>query len=309
MSSVNRWPLYTPFLIAAVILTVWFVVWRSGADAMRETLAEFAAAEAQSGGAVSYEPLRARGFPFFLRGEIGSLSIERGKWRWQADAVFLHAAPWAPERIVLSSGPSMRIVEPDGQWTILAQGARASIETADSGWLFKAEAAAIVGDKADARVETGRGVINVMPDTQANGAYAVSFRLSDTRLTNARGQTSIKRVDGALSVEPGPRRIRIHGVDSEIGASRVRLSGAVAPDSSGSLEGALAATLGNPAALTDILRIIGVLEPDEARSVEASLALIGAGGGTEIELPLAFSEGKMKLAGVAIGKAPKIGQP
>lgn len=309
MTRANRWLLWTPFVVAGVILTAWYFVWRAGADAMRGALADFAAEQQQGGAQFAYEPLRAKGFPFLLRGEIGAVAYERGKWRWDADAVYVHASPWAPDRLVFSTGPAMRLTGPKGVWTISADSARASIETAASGWLFKAEAAALSAAAADTAIKTGRGVLNVTPDVKATGAVAISFRLFDTAVKNTRGETAMARLDGALSVEPEPRRVTVHGLDAEIGAARAQISGVVAPDREGRLEGTAAATLTNPAMLVDALRVMGAVRPEETRSIEAGLAIIAAGGGGKIEAPLVFSDGETKLAGVKIGKAPAIGQP
>lgn len=309
MIGASRRLLWAPFVIAGVILAAWYFVWRAGADAMRDALAEFAAAQAQSGAAFTYEPMRAKGFPFFLRGEIGAVSLARGKWRWEAQAVYLHAAPWAPDRIVLSAGPAMRLAEPEGVWIIQAQGARASLEEAESGWLFKAEAGSLDGAKEGERVKTGRGVINVMPDLKSAGAYAISFRLFEATLKNPRGETKIARLDGSLSVAPAARRIAIYGLDLDTGAARATLSGDLAMGAGGFLEGTLSASLANPAALAESLRVLGALKPEEARPVEAGLALIAAAGGGKIDAPLVFADGETRLAGVKIGKAPKTGQP
>lgn len=305
----SRSLLWAPFVVAGVILAGWYVVWRAGADAMRDAIAEFAASQARSGAVFTSGPMRARGFPFFLRGDLGAVSYVRGRWRLDFDAVYLHAAPWAPNRIVFSAAPSVRLGEPGGVWTIRADGARASIETAPGGWLFKAEAASLDGVKDETVVRTGRGVINIAPEKNADGAISVSFRLFDTALKNARGETKIARFDGALAVDPDRRRIMVHGLDSDIGAARAQLSGVVAADSDGFLEGTLVASLINPAAIADALRVIGAVEEREARSLEAGLALLAAGGGGKIEAPLVFSDGETKIAGVRIGKAPKTGQP
>lgn len=309
MKHADRRLLWAPFIIAGVILAAWYLVWRAGANVMREALAEFAAAQTQTGAAFTYKPMRAKGFPFFLRGEIGAVTYSRGDWRWEADAVFLHAAPWALNRIVFSAGPSMRLGEPGGLWIIRAEGARASLEAAESGWLFKAEAASLDGARGGESVKTGRGVINVTPDLNSKGTYAVSFRLFDSNIANARGETKIARVDGALFLAPDARRISIKGLDVDAGPARATLSGDLAANADGFLEGKLSASISNPAALTETLRVLGAVKTEEARPLEAGLALIGAAGGGKIEAPLVFVEGETRLAGVKVGKAPKVGQP
>lgn len=307
MTRASRRLLWAPFIVAAVILAGWYVVWRNGADAVRGAIFDFAATQSKSGADFTYQAMRAKGFPFFLRGELGAVSYTRGKWRWETDAVYLHAAPWSPNRIVFSTGPSMRLSAPGGHWTIRADGARASIETTEGGWLLKAEAATLDSAKGETSVRTGPGVINIAPDPSAVGAYSVSFRLLGTTVKTMRGQTQIERLDGALTVDSRPHRLTIRGFDSEIGAARAQLSGAVAADGEGFLEGTLDATLTNPGALADALHVVGAVKTEQARSIEIALALLAAGG--RIEAPFVFSDGETKLGGVRIGKAPKIGQP
>lgn len=309
MTGANRWLLWAPFAVAAVILGVWYAVWLRGADAMRSALADFAAGQARDGAAFSHAPLKAKGFPFFLRGEIGAAAFERGEWRWEAEAVYLHASPWAPDRILISAGPSMRVGGPGGVWTILTEGARASMEAAPSGWLFKAETARLEAVREDSAVNAGRGLINLTPAANEPDAYAISFRLFDTTLKTARGETRIVRVDGALSLNPAARSLAVHGLDVEFRDARAELSGSVAAGGAGYLEGSLGAAITNPAALAEALRIIGAVKSEETRPIEASLALLAAAGGGKIEAPIVFASGETRIAGIKIGKAPKTGQP
>jgi hypothetical protein len=309
MTGSSRWRLWTPFFLAAIILAAWYFTWRAGAHAMRTALAEFAKEQEETGGVIAHSKMRAKGFPFFLRGDLGAVTIARGGWRWELDGVYLHAAPWAPGRIVISTSDSMRLAEPGGVWTIKADGARASIETAAGGWLFKAEAAGLEGVKGRQSIKTGRGVINVAPEQRQGGAVAVSFRLFEAILKNARGQTAPFRLDAALSIDPASRRLVIRGLDSDFGDARAEVSGAVAPDGAGYLEGNLAAAITNPAALADALRVMGVVHMEDARAIETTLAFVAAGGGGRIKASIDFANGETKLAGVKIGAAPRVGQP
>ncbi len=307
MTARGRWLLYGPFLFAGVLLLVWYGVWRAGAQAMRAAFADFAAGEAADGGAVTHSRMRARGFPFFLRGEAEAFSIARGKYRLDAETIYLHASPVDLRRIVFSTAPSLRLQTPSGVWTIRADGARASIEQAKDGWLFKAEAAGLEGVNDETRVRTGRGVINVAPD--ASGAYQISFRVLGADFKNARGETSIARLDAALTVADEPLGVSIHALDGEIGAARLGLSGALARDGEGFAAGRLDASIENPAALMEALLIFGAVKPDRAATLEAGLALLAAAGGGRISAPLDFKDGETKLSGIKIAKAPRLGQP
>ncbi len=307
MTPRGRWFLLAPFALAGLVLLVWYGVWRAGAAAMRAALADFAADEAADGGAVAHAPMRARGFPFFLRGEADDFSIARGKYRLDAETVYLHASPFDLRRIVFSSAPSLRLQTPSGVWTIRTEGARASIEQAEGAWLFKAEAARLEGVSGETRVSTGRGVVNVAPD--AAGAYRISFRILGADIRNARGDTSIARLDAALTAANEPPRLAIHALDGEIGPARLGLSGALARDGAGFAAGRLDASIENPASLLEALTVLGAVKPDKARTIEAGLALLGAAGGGRIAAPVEFANGETKLAGVKIASAPRLGQP
>jgi len=310
MTRARQWLLWGPFALAGVILLAWFGVWRAGAETIDRALLEFAKAESERGGVVAHGPMRAKGFPFFLRGEIRAFSIERGQYRFEADVLYLHAAPWSPQRIVFSTGPSLKLLTPAGVWAISAAGARASIEAAsDKGWLFKAEANALDGVRGQSALKTGRSVVNIAPDATVEGAYAIAARVQDARIKNTRGETDILRIDAALTAHAASRRIVIHGVDSDFGPSRVGLSGALGVDAEGFLTGDLAASIENPAEIADTLRVLGAIRAEEARSLEAGLALVAVAGGGRIEAPLVFADGETRLAGARIARAPRVGQP
>lgn len=307
MTAPKRWPLWAPFVAAALLLLLWFVVWRAGADRMRAELAAFAAEQSAAGGAVTHAPMRARGFPFFLRGEADGFSLARGRYALEAETLYIHASPFDLSRIVFSVDPALRLATPGGVWTIRAEGARASIEAAAAGWLFKAEAASLSGVNGAAVVETGRGVVNVAPE--GADAYKVSFRVLGASLKNARGEAAMARLDAALTAAGDPLTLNIHGLDADIGPARVGLLGAVRAGDDGRLAGRLDASVENPAALAGALGVVGALKAEDAARVEAGLALLGAAGGGRIAAPLEFAEGEARLAGVRIGKSPRVGQP
>ncbi len=284
---------------------------------MREALAGFAVSEAAAGGAVAHSPLRAKGFPFFLRGEIGAVSIARGRYGFEADAVYLHASPFAPRRLVFSTSPTFRLTTPDGVWQVKADAARASFEAVDGGWIFKVEAAMADGVKEADAIHFGRSVINVAPGAQdgvQNGApdgdsHAVSFRILDARIATPRGAADIARLDAALSIAPTRRAAVVHGFDAEIGNARARLSGALSVDPDGFLSGRLDAAIDNPETLASVLTMAGAVDTDDEPSLQAGLAILSSAGGGTIAAPLDFSNGEVKLAGVKIARAPKLSQP
>ncbi len=307
MTAPRQLYLWAPFALAGLILIVWLLIWRAGAEAMREALADFAADQAEDGGGVTYAPMRARGFPFFLRGEAEDFAIARAGWRIGTQTLYLHASPFDPGRIVFSTTPLVQVETPKGVYTVRADAARASIERAVGGWLFKAEALAIEATRGDEVLKTGRSVLNVAPS--GAGAYQASFRVLGVQFSNARGEASIARLDAALTASGAPLAFTLHGLDGEIDAARVSLKGALSQDSEGFLAGRLDAAIENPAMLSAALAVLGAVKPEHVRALDAGLQLLASAGGGRIAAPLDFKGGDVRIAGVRIASAPKFGQP
>lgn len=307
MKARRAFLLWAPFALAGLGLLVWHFMWRAGAAAMRSAIDDFAADVAEGGGAVSHAPMRARGFPFFLRGEIDDFSIAREGYRVETRTLYLHAAPGDPGRIVFSASPAMRLTTPAGDWSIRADGARASIERDRDGWLFKAETAAIEALKGGEAVMSGRAVINIAPADA--GAWRISLRVLGAAISNARGEASIPRLDAAMTAREEPRTVEIHGFDGEIGAARLGLQGALAQDGDGFAAGRLDAAIENPAALIDALAVIGAVKPETRGAVESGLQILAAAGGGRISAPIEVRGGVVRVAGVRIADAPRLGQP
>lgn len=307
MTARRAFLLWAPFALAGLCLLVWHFMWRAGAAAMRSAIDDFAAEVAAGGGAVSHAPMRARGFPFFLRGEIDDFSIEREGYRVETRTLYLHASPGDPGRIVFSASPATRLTTPTGGWSIRADGARASIERDRDGWLFKAETAAIEARKGGEAVTSGRAVVNIAP--AGAGAWRISLRVLGAEISNARGQASIPRLDAAMTARDAPRTVEIHGVDSEVGAARLGLQGALAQDGDGFAAGRLDAAIENPAVLIDALAVLGAVKPETRRAVDSGLQILAAAGGGRISAPIDVRGGVVKVAGVKVADAPRLGQP
>lgn len=307
MTARRQLYLWAPFALAGVILIAWFFVWRAGAEAMRKALADFAADQAEDGGSVTYAPMRARGFPFFLRGEADDVAIARGGYRLETQTLYLHATPFDPGRVVFSTTPLLQVETPKGVYAVRAEDARASIERNAGAWLFKAEALAIEATKGDEVLKTGRSVLNVAPS--GSGAYQASFRILGAHVANKRGEASIARLDAALTASGAPLAVTLHGLDGEIGGARIGLEGALARDNEGFLAGRLDAAIENPAALAAALSVLGAVKPEHARALDVGLQLLASAGGGRIAAPLDFKDGDVRIAGVKIAPAPRFGQP
>lgn len=154
---------------------------------------------------------------------------------------------------------------------------------------------------------SGRAVINIAPADA--GAWRISLRVLGAAISNARGEASIPRLDAAMTAREEPRTVEIHGFDGEIGAARLGLQGALAQDGDGFAAGRLDAAIENPAALIDALAVIGAVKPETRGAVESGLQILAAAGGGRISAPIEVRGGVVRVAGVRIADAPRLGQP
>ncbi|MEE4212349.1 MAG: DUF2125 domain-containing protein, partial [Parvularcula sp.] len=99
----SRRLILVPIIGFVVIFAVYAFMWRSGAEAVRNELARFAAQEAEQGRSLTYDDVRTEGFPLNLRGTVENVvwqDPERGTFR--AENVLIAAVPYNPERIILA---------------------------------------------------------------------------------------------------------------------------------------------------------------------------------------------------------------
>ena len=311
MTRANRWFLYGPFALAALVLLGWFMMWRSGADAMRRGLAEFSSQAALQGAVIAHQPLKARGFPFYLRGVVADFSATTRDRHYACSRLNLDALAYAPDRLVLSCGGEQLIASREKTWRLDAADARASIaRDKQRGWMIRAETGAAAATSGEERISVGAATINVAPSAADPATLQASLRLL---AVEAVGLYAVERFDAAASLQPadsaGGRRLDIHGAELVVNGATLKAQGSLAFAPGAAARGRLDAELQKPVGLARALVGARLLVADEAKAAEAGLALLAVASGWIIRAPIEWEEGEVRLAGVRIARAPKPRQP
>ncbi|MBB5517912.1 DUF2125 domain-containing protein [Amphiplicatus metriothermophilus] len=311
----NRWLLYGPLIAAGILLLSYFALWLQGAQAMRRSVEAWAEDQRAAGLEVSYENVRARGFPFYLRGAVAAPAIADPATgaRWRADALYIDALPFALDRLVFSaSNPQMLDLGRSGVWTLEAQDARASIgEDETRGWIVNAQTGPAALARADGpgRFRLEAALMRVAPSLDADGALETSLivgglagEIDGKRFEAARIEAFLEIADAG---EAGPE-IRIKGLSFETEGARASFSGALVLDRGGYPAGVLQAEIINPAGLARALAKLGALTPAESEQAAAALTLAALGGGGKIAGSAELRDGAAYIAGVKFADLPRI---
>lgn len=313
-AGANRWFLYGPFIGAGVILGCWFLLWRSGAAAMRTSLDEFTAARAGEGIAVAYEAVETRGFPFFLRGAVEKFSISRGDERYECARLYIDALPYALDRIIFSCGSEQRLVTSDGAWTLNAKDARASFERdKDRGWIAKIESGKVIAFNNDIEASFEHAIINVAPGEPHDGRIDASVRIVSFGVTRPASGYAFDRIDAAATVSgggaSGGRTVEIHGFEAVISETVVNAKGEILLPADGSARGRLDARIDKPAGLARTLADAGFLDEKDGKTAESGLAMLAVASGGAISAPIELEGGEVRFAGLKLADMNRKIQP
>ncbi len=310
----NRWFLYGPFIFAGVILAGWFYLWRSGAQTMRRSLDEFVAMRAKDGVTVVHGPLKTGGFPFFLRGAVDQLSIDRGQYRYACDRLYVDALPYARGRIIFSCGAEQRFITPSGAWIIDAKDGRASVERdAQRGWMVRIETGKASAVNNNIEVSVGGATINFAPAQAVTGEFDASMRILDISVTRSSGVYAVDRIDAAATFskpESGAgRRAAIHGLELAIGDTILKAEGEMALPATGTAQGSFNTRIEKPVGLARMLADAGLLNAEEAITAESGLAMLAVASGGAISAPVELKDGELRLAGFRLARFGSTVQP
>lgn len=311
MTGPNRWFLYGPFALAGVLLFGWFLMWRSGADAMRRGLAEFSAHAALQGAVIAHQPLRANGFPFYLRGVVADFSATTKDGHYACGRLYLDALPSAPDRLVLSCGGEQLVASRKKTWRLDAEDARASIaRDEERGWMIRAQTGAASATSGAERVTVGAATVNIAPRAGDPATLQASLRLL---AVEAVGLYAVDRFAAAASLGPadsaGERLLDVHGAELVVNGATLKAQGILAIAPGGARRGRLDAELEKPVGLARALASARLLSADEAKAAEAGFAMLAVASGGVIRAPIEWEKGEVRLAGVRIAQAPKPDQP
>ncbi len=319
----RRW-LYLPFIIAAVIVAAYGLLWRAGANEMKKYVATWVDEQRAAGFQVEHGEVRTDGFPFVLRALIDDASIAApGQWRWRTDQLAIDALPYDLNRLVFSPSGEQRIsVENAGAWRIEADDFRTSIASnKTSGWMFSATVgnAAIEPLANGASAQIDALVLDLAPDPADPATLTLKIAGDGFTTNDGGGEFKLARLEAALALTrtellsaPDPAaawraeggELKIAHFFAQNSQASLAIAGALHLDRENFLAGTLDTEVTNPAALVRAAGAAGLLNDQETEQAEAGLTLAAIAGGGKIAAPVILKDGVAEIAGVKIAPLP-----
>lgn len=212
---------YRWFLVSVPVLIILFgigysVLWLFGARQAEEAARTWFAAQAAAGWTAEVKDLRATGFPgrIILEGNALRLAPPPGQatvpWQWEAQALRVHALPWAMRKPTIEPVGTSTVTLPSGpdgamtRHTVAADTARADLTLDKAGQVI-----GFALTTAGVKVGTGSGkdVITLESAAVSLGPREGSGKLLDLREPSYILSVSLRGLDVPPSLEPplGPR--------------------------------------------------------------------------------------------------------
>lgn len=312
----RRW-LYLPFAIAGVILAGYFFLWRAGAAEMKRAIGEWVDDQRAAGLNLTHGPLKAEGFPFFLRVHVETPEISApGEWRWRTNRLTLDALPYDLNRLVFSvRGEQQASLDGYGDWRVNAEDFRFSIANDKSrGWVFAMTVggAHALRDEDGARAAIDHLALDLAPSPQDPAMLVLSLAASNINASSPHGEA---RLDGVQTVMAATEaqalgdaemwrqaggELIVNGFIAQLDEAKLSVAGTLSLDAAHRPEGALQTEIVAPAPFAKALAPLGVLSEENAESVAAALTLAAIANGGKITAPIEFKNGAVHLAGVKI---------
>ena len=129
----NRWMLYVPLAIGALIFIGYSVFWKVGAGIMHDEVNQWIDGERQRGMIVEHGDIKIGGYPFFLRSVIETPTYQNPveQWTWRAEKLLIDVSPLNPTRLILSplGDQTIDLQTTDGPvlWNLKAETMRVSL--------------------------------------------------------------------------------------------------------------------------------------------------------------------------------------
>ncbi len=193
----NRLPKTALPLIAVLLAVVayWFY-WSSLVDRLKLEVTNWAASQAESGINVTWDDLRASGWPLRLRLEFDNLRYEatgaETPWSWSAPEFHAHALPYKLTHIIASAKSPMRITYGRGtgvrEWEVTADSTEASyvIETDVPARLaFDIQAVTALRLDHPAQVSAARLQLHARKSEETEGSVDLALRGADITVDDA----------------------------------------------------------------------------------------------------------------------------
>ena len=326
-SPVSRRWLYIPWAIAAVLLLLYYGVWRYAANEMKTAVIDWAQEQESQGVGVTYERIKASGFPFLLRVQIEQLSVDKpGEWRWRGEAISLHAVPTNFNRIVMApEGQQVGAYAGIGEWALSGEDMRGSIAKDKAlGWK-----AAVTLNNVSARRNEDNALVNLQNlvlDLAPNASETTRIELNAaargfvfagseqevalSQIQTIGAITQSHTLEGENGVENWRRSGGVVFVD-QLSANfdaetSIAINGRVFIDTQKYPAGNLTAKIVNPGEITRALADLNVIKGREVEAAATGLTFMAAATGGKVTLPIKLKNGQATLGGIPVGTLSKI---
>ncbi len=321
----RRW-LYIPFIVAAVIMIAYTVLWNVGAAQMKTAVLDWTEDQRNAGLTVNYTNILSDGFPFFLRVHIDNVEIASPEgWRWRGERLSLDALPYDLNRLIFSPrGEQILSTEEFGEWRVIAADLRASIANDKArGWVFSmtvreasayrdadgasASLQSLIFDLApDEAVDTTL-VLNLTASDFSAGVNGERYSLAELKTMSSASHSDLLLVDGGAALwRQNGGMLTISGFYADVEETKFAVSGAIHLDANDYPAGAINAEITNPANFARFLGKAGAISHAEVEVAAAGLSLMALAGGGKIAAPIDLKDGKAQIAGVKIADLPKV---
>lgn len=312
----RRW-LYLPLAAAGVVLAGYLFLWRAGAAEMKQAIAEWVEDQRAAGLEVSHGPVKAEGFPFFLRVHVETPEIAApGQWRWRTDRLTLDALPYDLRRLVFSiRGEQQASLAGYGDWRIAAEDFRFSIASDKTrGWIFAMTVghARALRDADQASAALARFVFDLAPSPADPGMLVLSLAAANIEAAAPQGEFRLDGVQTVMAATAAQAlgdaevwrqvggELIVNGFSAQLDGAKLSAAGTLSLDAAHRPQGVLKTEIVAPAPFAKALAPLGVLTEDDAEKAAAALTLAAIAGGGKIAAPLEFRDGAAHLAGVKI---------
>lgn len=324
---VSRKWLYAAWIGAALIVAIYYGVWRFAAGEMQKGVHKWVEDQRAAGLQVEHGSVRRDGFPFFLRVHVDTPKISSPDvFHWSADRLSLDALPYDLNRLILSPSGAQTFSSTEiGEWRYSADSIRASIANDEArGWAFAMNVEKGVASRSDGvSAKLGRLVYDLAPEVEDNSTLTLSLVSDDLAVSGADNEIAVSRFETALSLTQSPflnsgapledwRRqggaLKIHGMNAVINKAELSVAGEISLDADFRPAGVLNAILAKPAGLADILSASGALTREEADATAAGLGLAAMAQGGKIIAPIELTQGGAFIDGRKVAELPSLNQ-
>ncbi|MBE3636584.1 DUF2125 domain-containing protein [Mangrovicoccus algicola] len=329
------------YLLAAILAAAcaWGGYWVWGAHATEGAIRDWLEARAAEGWVANYDSVGTHGFPNRFDTTIAApeLADPETGLAWSAPFLQFLSLSYKPHQMIVVWPEEQVLATPLQTMTLAGSGLRASLavdplsrmalnRTTIEGQDLRLSSSLDWQATASAMQLAARRVEGGMP------SYDIALSLSDVtppaflaRLAERAGldpgAMGVAEIEGTAAFDaawdldaleearPQPRRIELRRARAGWGELELQARGTLDIAADGTPEGEMTIRATNWKAMLQVARASGALNSEMAGLIEGGLNLVArmSGGKDAIDVPLAFSGGRMTLGGVIpLGAAPRI---